>query len=322
MARKRLESPPALLRRLRLTVLQPLASALGGDERSLYRGFGMELDELRPYAPGDDVRHIDWNITARAEEPYVRQARVERALDAWLLLDVSASVDWGTALCAKRDRADEFVAAVGQVLGQYGNRVGALLFAERPLGLHPLGTGRAHLLGLLGRLGATAPQATHGPTDLVGALERLGALARRRALIVIVSDFLVGPGWQRPLARLAARHDVVAVRLHDPREATLPPMGIVALEDPETGRQLVVDTSDAALCERFRVAAAAQAASIASDLRRVGVDLLTLGTDEELLPPLLRFLRARRHAGRRSNRVHAARNAQRAPQLQAGEQTP
>ncbi|MCU0491146.1 MAG: DUF58 domain-containing protein [Chloroflexaceae bacterium] len=286
--------PTALLRRLRWTVLRPLASALGGNERSLVRGPGVELDEVREYQPGDDVRHIDWNITARTDQPFVRQARVERALDVWLVMDVSPSVDWGTASCLKRDRSLEMAAVAGQVLAQHGNRIGALLFAEKPLGFVPPGAGRTHLLRLLAGIRDTAPQRGRGTTDMTAALARIDSVARRRAMLLIVSDFLVPEGWQPVLRRLAQRHEVVAVQVRDPRERELPDVGMITLEDPETGGQLIVNTSDRKLRERFRQAALAQDETLRRELARSGVDMLALSTAEDLLPAMLRFLHSRR----------------------------
>lgn len=288
------ESPELLLRRLNWTVLKPLAYVLGGNERSLVRGPGMELDELREYQPGDDVRHIDWNITARADHPFVRQSRVERALDVWLILDVSASVDWGTARCLKRDRAIEFAAVTGNVLGRYGNRVGALLFADRPLGLTPPTAGRLHLLRLVGAMREAPRQTRRGPTDLAAALHRAGAVIRRKALVLIVSDFIALDGWQAGLRRMAQRHDVVAVQLFDPRERELPDVGLITVEDPETGGQLLVNTGDRKLRERFSHAATEQAERLRLELASCGAGHLVLGTNEDLLPAMTRFLTLRK----------------------------
>ncbi|MHB1133448.1 MAG: DUF58 domain-containing protein [Chloroflexota bacterium] len=302
----RAETPANVLRRLEWTVLRPLASYLGGDERSLLRGPGLELAEVRAYQPGDDVRHIDWNITARSGEAYVREAYTERALDVWLVLDVSASVDWGTALCLKRDRATEFVATAGQLLGRHGNRLGALLFAERPLGFVPPAGGRNHLLQLLATIDAEQRQHGRGVTDLAAALARVEGVARRKSLLLVVSDFLVRDGWQIPLGRLARRHEVVAVRLRDPRDGELPDVGIVALEDPETGKQLTVDTGDRGLRERFRQASLAQSEQLSAELLRSGADHFDLSTDAEFLPAMVAFLRARRQRRRLRARAGAA----------------
>ena len=288
------EATGGLLRRLQWTVLRPLAMALGGDEPSLVHGSGMELTEVRDYQPGDDVRHIDWNITARTDRPFVRESHVERALDVWLVLDLSASVDWGTAQCLKRDQAVEFAAVAGQLLGRHGNRLGALLFADRPLCFIPPGAGRTHLLHILASIRGEPRQVSRGRTDIAAALSRIDIVVRRRSLILIVSDFLAPEGWQPLLSRLGERHEIVAVRLADPREAELPDVGLVTLEDPETGSQLVVDTGDHRLRARFHEAAQAQAERIRADLAGCGVDQLVLSTDAPLLPALVRFLSARR----------------------------
>jgi len=292
------ESVDALLRRLRWTVLRPVATRLGGEERSRIRAAGLELAELREYQPGDDVRRIDWNLTARADRPYVREAFAERGLDVWLLIDVSASVDWGTASCLKRDRALELAAVAGQVLGRQGNRVGALLFADGPLGLVPPKAGRVELLRLLASVREAPPQERPGETDLAGALRHASSSIRRRSLLIVVSDFLTRDDWQEHMRKLAVRHETIAVVLRDPREAELPDVGLLTFEDPETGRQIVVDTANSRLRERFREAAVEQAERLAADLGRLGVAHLTLSTDEPLLPPLLRFLHRRRRIRR------------------------
>lgn len=288
------EPSDRLLRRLNWTVLKPLAYALGGNERSLVRGSGMELDELREYQPGDDVRHIDWNITARADTPYVRQSRMERALDVWLLLDVSASVDWGTAKRLKRDHAIEFAAVTGSVLSRHGNRLGALLFADRPLGFVPPASGRLHLMRLLSDMRVAAQQSSRGATDLAAALSRAGSVIRRKALVIVASDFITPDGWQPMLRRMAQRHDVVAAHISDPRERDLPNVGLLTLEDPETGRQLIVNTGDHKLRQRFAQAAQAQAERVRTDVQSSGASYLALSTDEDLLPAMVRFLNARK----------------------------
>jgi len=293
-----------LLRRLHWTVLRPLATRLGGDERSLFRGPGIEFVELREYQPGDDVRMIDWNVTAREDRPFVRQSFVQRAIDAWLVVDVSASVDWGTAQCLKRDRALEFAAIAGELFDRGRNHVGALLFAGSPLMYIAPAAGRRHQRRLVEALHKAPRQENHGQTDLQAALAQLEMMLKRRSFILIISDFLVPDGWQFALGRLTQRHEVVAVRLCDPREASLPDIGIVTFEDPESGRQLTVDTGDSRLRERFRQAAERQAEKIRADLGARGVDLLELSTDEDLLPALFRFLESRKAKAQLLNRGH------------------
>jgi uncharacterized protein (DUF58 family) len=258
------------------------------------RGFGAELSEIREYQPGDDVRHIDWNSTARADRPYVREAYVDRALDVWLVLDVSASVDWGTADCLKRERAIEFAAVIGQLLGRHGNRVGALLFADRPLSFIAPSAGRQHMLRMLAAIEEEPRQDVQRSTDLRSALLQAGAVIRRRSLVLVISDFLAPDGWQSALGQLAQRHEVVAVRLRDPREGELPDVGFVTLEDPESGGQLVVNTGDAGLRERFQHVARAQDEAISAAVAGNGIDLLVLNTNDALLPTLVSFLHMRR----------------------------
>lgn len=288
-------TPDKVLRRLEWTILRPLARYLGGEERSLVRGPGMELSEIREYQPGDDIRFIDWSVTARSDRPYVREAFVERALDAWLLVDLSGSVDWGTARTTKRERALEFAAIAGRLLGRNGNRVGALLFADRPLSIVPPGAGRPHLLQLLRRVHEAPHQVSVGPTDLAGALTRANSVIPRRSLLLVVSDFMAPDGWQHPLGRLAQRHEVVGVRLEDPRELDLPDIGWVTFEDPETGAQLTVDTGDRKLRERYAAAAGARGKELHQSLVSCGVDELVLNTGSDILPEVVRFLNARRY---------------------------
>jgi uncharacterized protein (DUF58 family) len=283
-----------LLRRLRWSLVRPLASRLNGDERSKLLGPGADFAALREYQPGDDVRRIDWKATARADRAFVREAEADRAADVWLVADVSPSVDWGTAECLKRERAIELAATAGQVLGRHGNRLGLLLFAERPLAVVPPGAGRAHLERVVGRLRHAPRGRASGRTDLAAALRSLASLAHTPSLLVLISDFLVPDGWTTPLRLLARRHEVVAARLSDPRERSLPDVGIVTFEDPETGEQITVDTGDAGVRQRFAAAAQAQARRIDDSFAACGVDHLTLHTDAPLLPALAAFLDARR----------------------------
>ncbi|HET6316660.1 MAG TPA: DUF58 domain-containing protein [Chloroflexota bacterium] len=292
-------STRGLLRRLRWTVLRPLAHRPNGDERTRLAGPGIEFAHVREYQPGDDVRRIDWQLTARSDRAYVRESHDERGLDIWLIVDVSPSIDWGTAQGLKRDVAVELSAVAGQLLGHRGNRVGLLMFAEQTLGIVPPMPGLAHLERIVGRLRDEPPRPERGQTDLSAVLATLPRLTRRPSMIVLISDFLVRDGWADRLRALERRHEVLAVRLRDPRESELADIGIVTFEDPETGAQITVDTSDARLRQRFHDAAAAQAASIDGTLRACGVELLVVGTDDSLLGAVAGFLDARRHQRRR-----------------------
>jgi uncharacterized protein (DUF58 family) len=287
-----------LLRRVRWAVLRPLAQRPNGDERSRLAGPGIDFARVREYQPGDDVRRIDWRLTARSDRAFVREAHDDRGVDVWLVVDTSSSVDWGTALSLKRDLAIEFTAAAGQLLGRRGNRLGLVLFADEPKSVIPPSAGHAHLERIVGRLRAEPRQATHGPTDLATALSVTRRMLRRQSVIVVLSDFLVPDGWANSLRMLAARHEVVAVRIRDPRESSLPDIGLVTFEDPESGAQQTFDTGDARLRERFSHAANLQSQNIDAALTRCGAAVVVVSTDEPLLPRLIRFLDARR-PGRR-----------------------
>jgi uncharacterized protein (DUF58 family) len=293
--RPEISSARLLMRRLRWTVLRPLARRANGDERSRMSGPGIEFAHVREYQAGDDVRRIDWQLTARSDRPYIREAHDERGLDIWLVVDVSPSVDWGTAQGLKRDLAVELVAVAGELLGHRGNRVGLVLFAENIVGIVPPGAGRAHVERIVGRLRDEPRRApTGGTTDLAGVLSVLPRMVRRASMVVLVTDFLVPDGWAERLRSLGRRHEVIAVRLEDPREVDLPDMGILIFEDPETGAQLTVDTSDVRMRQRFRDAAARQSVAIDATLRSCGAEVVHLGTDGGLLSAMASFLDARR----------------------------
>jgi len=286
--------PDAVLRSLDLAVLRRIQSLVPGDFATPQVGAGTELATIRPYQPGDDVRHIDWNVTARMHEPYVRVHVGERAMTAWLVLDVSASMQFGTALRRKADVAEGVALAVGHVATRRGNRLGVVAFGDgRPRVLRPQ-QGRLGLLGLLAEL----RQADHEPDDqpvaggsLDEALQSMGSLARNRGLVVVVSDFRGARAWEAPLRALRARHGVLAVEIRDPREMELPAMGDLWMVDPETGRQLVVNTSRRGVRERFKHAAAAERREVAAALRRAGADHLVLSTDGDWLRELAAHLR-------------------------------
>jgi uncharacterized protein (DUF58 family) len=293
-------SAEALLRQLELAVTRRLDGMLHGDHRGLVPGAGSEPGEVRSYEPGDDVRRMDWSVTARTGHPHVRTPIADRELEMWVVADLSASLDFGTATCEKRDLAVAAVAAFGHLTARAGNRVGALVVHGSGTTRIPPRAGRDHLWALLHQVALVPRQDGGGPTDLGAALRTLDRLARRRGVVAVVSDFVGAPGWERPLRALAVRHDVVAVEVVDPRELSLPDVGVLALVDPETGRRLEVQTSDRRLRRRFEAAAAAQRAGTAAAVRGAGADHLVLRTDRSWLEDLVRFVdgrRRRRSAG-------------------------
>ena len=282
-----------LLRRSRWPVLRRLGFHPGGDERSSLRGAGLEYSDVREYQAGDDPRTIEWNITARSDRPYVRESLPDRGLDAWLLVDITRSLDWGTARCLKRQLALEFSAVVGQLLIGRGNRVGALLFDDRVRSIIPPSAGRTALLQLVARIERAAEAPANGPTDLGRALTEAGRLIRRPSMMVLISDFMTPGGWQRPLSALAIRHEVTAVWITDPRESEIPDVGVVTFEDPESGEQILVDTRSAHLRARFQEAAAAQRGTIRADLLRARAAVAEMSTAAELVPQLVAFIKQR-----------------------------
>jgi uncharacterized protein (DUF58 family) len=291
------ESTHEILRRLELTITRKLDGLLQGDYRGLVPGHGSELGETREYQPGDDTRRIDWNVTARMQVPHVRETIADRELEMWLLIDQSASLDFGTADCEKRDLAVNGAAAVGFLTARSGNRLGAILLrpGEAPV-VVPARSGRAHLQALLHKV-ITAPRKEGaGPTDLAAGLERLGATMRRRGLAVVISDWLDPIEWSMPLRRLAVRHDLLAIEVVDPREMTLADVGMLHVVDPETGRVRELQTSDAGLRERYAAAARQQRDEISAAIRSAGGSHLVLRTDEDWLGALVRFVMLRRRA--------------------------
>jgi uncharacterized protein (DUF58 family) len=297
----------ALLRRLEWTVIRRLDGLLQGDYRTLFRGLGLDIADLREYRPGDDVRYMDWNVTARLQTPYVREFQEDREVSAWFLLDVSGSVDFGSQGVRKRALLDEFTAVMARLLTRYGNRVGAVVYVgardARPI-VVPARAGRRHVLHLLDRMQA-APSTARGETRLSDLLEHARMAVARRSALFVVSDFISAPGWEAPLGRLARRHDVVAVRLLDPLETALPDLGLVVLQDAETGEQLFVDTHDDSFRKRFEEAAQARETGLRHAFARAGVSCLTLSTDARLDLALLAFARERRGPGKGGMQVKA-----------------
>ena len=288
--------PEQILRRLEWTVIRRLDGLLHGDYRTLFRGCGLDLADLREYQYHDDVRHIDWNVTARLSTPYVREYHEDRELSAWFLLDLSPSLDFGSGEVRKRGVAGDFVAVLARLLSRHGNRVGALFYGDRVDTVIPARGGRRHVLHILHAMLARPERLHSEATDLKVLLQAAFALMRRRSLVFVVSDFISAPGWPDALARLALRHEVVAVRLYDPLEMQLPDLGLMPIQDAETGEQLYVDTHDARFRRRFAQAAERRERSLRAAFRQAAVDALELATDDELVEALLRFadLRKRR----------------------------
>jgi uncharacterized protein (DUF58 family) len=285
-----------VLRRLDWTVLRRLDGLLHGDYRTLFRGFGLDLADLREYQYHDDVRYIDWNVTARLDTPFVREYNEEREVNAWFLLDLSPSVDFGSAQVKKRTVAADFVTVLARILTRHGNRVGALFYGDRVDTVIPARSGRRQVLHILHTMLARPELPRSAGTDLGDLLRTAFQVMQRRSLVFVVSDFISQPGWAEPLAHLARRHDVVAVRLYDPLEMNLPDLGLVVVQDAETGEQLFVDTHDRGFRKRFGAAAERREAELRAALRHAGVDALELSTDADLGDAILRFadLRKRR----------------------------
>jgi uncharacterized protein (DUF58 family) len=292
--RRRTTAPRDVLRRLRWPLAHRLGTHTAGDERSRYLGPGVEYADVREYGPGDDARLIDWDLTARSDRPYVRLSHQERGLDVWLLVDASRSLDWGTARMLKRDAALELVDLTTILLARHGGRVGAIVFDTEMRKVFAPRGGRHGRLWLLSRLEAeSAAEGKAGRTDLAGALRRASRLIHRPSLVIVISDFLADSGWQQPMKSLSLRHDVVAARVSDPREGEIPSIGIVTFEDPETGRQIEIDTTSKRLRERYRAAAAEQRAQLLADLRKSLAQLLEISTGEPVIGQLIGYLRGR-----------------------------
>jgi len=291
----------ALLKRLEWTVIRRLDGLLQGDYRTLWRGAGLDLADLREYQHHDDVRHIDWNVTARLQQPYVRQFTEDRELGAWFLLDLSASVDFGSNQTTKRRVAREFVAVLARLLTRHGNRVGALLYGTDVDTMIPARSGRRHVLELLQRMERRPDESAPGATHLRDLLLAAQGVVRRRSTLFIVSDFISTPGWETALAQLTLRHDVTAVRLSDPLENDLPDLGLITMRDAETGEQIVVDTHDSGFRKRFAAAAQRREEKLFGALARAGVDTLELGTNDDLLNAVLRFAELRKQRSRLAN---------------------
>lgn len=292
-------TPERILQRLDWQVIRKLDGLLQGDYRSLFYGYGVDFAGLREYQPEDDIRYIDWNVTARLDAPYVRQYMEDRELNAWFLLDLSPSVDFGSVHNLKRTVLIDFVATLARLLTRHGNRVGAIFYGSRVERTIPARGGRIQVLQLIHDL-LKQPRLPRAPfTDLSALIEAGLRTVRKRSLIFLISDFISLPGWERPLHLLNRRHEVLTIRLWDPREMQLPDVGPLLMEDAETGEQLYVDTHDRKFRRHFEEAALRREADLRQAFKHAGVDALALSTDEDLVHAIVRFAELRRSRLRR-----------------------
>ncbi|HTJ74669.1 MAG TPA: DUF58 domain-containing protein [Acidimicrobiales bacterium] len=286
-----------VLRRLEWHVIRRLDGRLQGNYRTLLRGHGTDFRDVREYEVGDDVRHVDWNVTARMDEMFVRQYTEDRELTAWLLLDHSASMSFGPTHRTKERVLSEVAATIAQLLVRTGNKIGAIVYDNDVVRTIPPRQGRPQVLRLLDEL--LRPAGGGGMvTDLRKLLDTAARQIRRRSLVVIVSDFISEPGWERSLLRLTERHEVVAVRLVDPRELELPDAGLLVVQDAETGEQLMVDSSDPVFRRRLRDAGEARAEAVRAGALGAGVDLHVISTDDDLVTAFVRIVDSRKRPRR------------------------
>ena len=288
-------TPEKILLRLDWHVIRRLDGLLQGDYRSLFYGFGVDFADLREYQPEDDIRYIDWNVTARMNTPYVRQYLEDREITAWFLLDMSPSMDFGTVQnqIEKRTMLVDFVAVLARLMTRHGNRVGAMMFGSRIQHTVPARSGRVQVLRLINDM-LKQPRLSNVPrTDLTSFFQDALYSIKRRSLIFVISDFVSEPGWERPLNMLGQKHEVVAIRLTDPRETELPDVGMVVMEDAETGEQLFVDTHDSKFRKRFFDAAQKREDELNLLFKRANVDVMSLSTDDDLVKAILRFAKRR-----------------------------
>jgi uncharacterized protein (DUF58 family) len=286
-------TPERILQRLDWQVIRRLDGLLQGDYRSLFYGYGVDFADLREYQPEDDIRYIDWNVTARMDSPYIRQYVEDREITAWFLLDLSPSVDFGTVGNQKRAMLVDFVTTMARVLTRHGNRIGAMFYGSRIERTIPARGGRMQVLRLVNDL-LKQPRLTRAPfTDLTPLLRGGLNAIKRRSVVFLISDFICEPGWERPLKLLNQRHEVLVVRLFDPHEVELPDIGTVIIEDSETGEQLYLDTHDRGFRQRFKEAAMQREANLTEAFKRSGVDALSLSTGEDMVRSIVRFAKLR-----------------------------
>lgn len=288
-------APDRLLLRLEWRVIRRLDGRVLGGYRTAYRGSGLDFAGLRGYVEEDDARHIDWNATARLDEPVVRQFTEDRELTLWLVLDRSASMTVGAPGQGKHDLLAELALILARLFGRGGNRVGALLYDGVTSRVVPPGIGRRHVLRIGHELERTAtPPKAGATTDVAAMLGAVASLGRRRSLIIVVSDFIGAGEWDRPLLRLAHKHDVVALRVVDAADDNLPEAGLVLIEDTETGEQLLVDSSDPLLRARLRAAVDERDSALVAGMRRAGVPMHRIETDRDPVEALVEVVASTR----------------------------
>jgi uncharacterized protein (DUF58 family) len=292
-------APDRILQRLDWQVIRRLDGLLQGNYRTLFYGQGVDFVDLREYQPADDIRAIDWNVTARMDTPYVRQYAEDREISAWFLLDLSPSMEFGGLRAQKRAVLTDVVATLARLLTRHGNRVGAIFYGDGVERTVPARGGRMQVLRLIDDLTRRPALPRSAPTALGSLLQAGLQSIRRRALIFVVSDFISAPGWERQLKLLSQRHEVLAVRVWDPRERELPDVGPIIMEDAETGEQLYVDTSNRRFRERFRAAAERREAEVAAGIKGAGVETLALSTEEDLVRAIVGFAALRQRRRRR-----------------------
>lgn len=291
-------TPERILRRLEWRVIRHLDGLFQGDYRTLFFGTGIDFAELREYQPNDDIRHIDWNVTARMNAPYVRQYVEDREITAWFLIDRSPSMTFGPQDRPKEQVLIDFVATMARLLSRNGNRVGAILYNNQVERTIPPLSGRNQVLRLIRELQRPSTPPRGAATDLGDLLSAGLNTFKRRALVFVLSDFISAPGWEQPLTLLNRRHELIAVRLWDPREETLPDVGMLVVEDAETGEHLYIDTSDASFRRRFQEATTQRKVELQAQVKKAGVDLFAISTEEPLTEAIVRMasLRKRRRA--------------------------
>lgn len=291
-------APEKLLLRLEWRIVRRLDGRLQGAYRTVHRGTGIDFTGLRAYAEGDDARQIDWNVTARLDEPYLRVFTEDREVTVWLVLDRSASMTAGRPGRGKHEVLAELAIVLARMFTRAGNRVGALFFDTGILRVVPPGTSRRHVLRIAAELGRTARARGGATTDLGEMLDAAGRLARRRSLILVLSDFIGEGDWERALQRLARRHEVVALRIVDTADDMLPEAGLIVIEDAETGEQLIVDSADPLLRAGLRTAVDAREERLAAGMRRARVPLHRIDTDRDLTQALVEVVARTRSRAR------------------------